>query len=309
MDWLIPEVHQAPAGISWLALTRRESTPGLVDAVVAELGGFGESENRDPRRRDVFDATAAAHILRTHRPNLLLLHLVHTDYAQHASGPRSLEARDAYARVDARIGELVAAVDAAGIRERTAFVITGDHGFHRVHSEMRPNVVLRQAGLLRLGPDGRVSGWKAIAHRAAIRLADPADAETAARVRALFADLAGGRYRGLLRLVEREELLAREADDQALLYLEPVEGYSVSESLEGEAFVGASTSRGTHGSLPELEGMHTGLLLSGAGVRRGVTAPLARMVDVAPTVARLLGFELPEAEGVPMVGLLDTGGH
>lgn len=34
--------------------------------------------------------------------------------------------------------------------------------------------------------------------------------------------------------------------------------------------------------------------------------PAARQIDIAPTIARLLGFPLPSADGVPMVGLVDT---
>jgi hypothetical protein len=50
--------------------------------------------------------------------------------------------------------------------------------------------------------------------------------------------------------------------------------------------------------------MRTGLILAGAGVRRGVPLPLVRQVDLAPTMARLLGFEMPDADGVALVGVL-----
>ena len=52
--------------------------------------------------------------------------------------------------------------------------------------------------------------------------------------------------------------------------------------------------------------MHTGLVISGAGVLQGLAMPIARQIDIAPTVARLLGFEMKGAEGVPMVGILQT---
>ena len=50
--------------------------------------------------------------------------------------------------------------------------------------------------------------------------------------------------------------------------------------------------------------MHTGLILAGAGITRGIGMPLARQIDIAPTVARLLGLTLPHAEGVAMVGVI-----
>ena len=69
-------------------------------------------------------------------------------------------------------------------------------------------------------------------------------------------------------------------------------------------FLVASTRHGDHGYLPDSPAMHTGLIAAGAGIAQGLAIPRARQIDIAPTVARLLGFELPQAEGVPMVGML-----
>jgi len=306
IDQLIPETHQAPPNSTWLDLARRESTPGLVDAVVARLGGFGPNDNRDPVERDRFAATAAAHILETHRPNLLLVHLVETDYAQHAAGPGTETALAAVARVDARIGEIIRAIEQAGIAGRTAVVVTGDHGFYRVHSAFQPNVVLREAGLLEVDQAGRVVRWRAIAHRSAIRIADPSDAALARRVEGLFEELAEGRYRGLFRVVGREQIASLGGDPDVLLILEPVEGYTTAAGFDGGFLVPAGRG-GDHGYLPTMPAMYTGLILAGAGIRRGTTIPLARQVDIAPTIARLLGFELRGVDGVPMVGVLDEG--
>jgi hypothetical protein len=50
--------------------------------------------------------------------------------------------------------------------------------------------------------------------------------------------------------------------------------------------------------------MRTGLIAAGAGIRPGVPLPLVRQIDIAPTVARLLGFTMPDADGVALVGVL-----
>src|SRR5690606_21717668 len=49
---LYPESNQAPRDMTWLARARADSTPGLIDAVVESLGGFGENANRNPVQRD-----------------------------------------------------------------------------------------------------------------------------------------------------------------------------------------------------------------------------------------------------------------
>lgn len=303
IDYLLPETNQAPQQTTWLDLMRQQSTPGLVDAVVERLGGFEPNANRDYKERDRFSTAAAAVIIERYRPNLLLVHLVESDTAQHQHGPNSPEAIDALARVDASVGAIVRSLETAGIARDTAIVITGDHGFYRVHSAFQPNVALREAGLIKTDEAGRITQWQAMAHRSAIRLKDPADAATAARVEQLFRGLADGRYRGLFRVVDRAEIASRGGDPDALLFLEPSEGYTTAAGTTGE-FLVASPRHGDHGYTPDAPAMHTGLILAGAGIVEGIAMPIARQIDIAPTVARLLGLELPHAEGVAMVGVI-----
>ena len=305
IDILYPETHQNPPDTSWLELARRESTPGLIDAVVAEMGGFGERDNLDPVKRDQFATAVATHIITNHQPNFLAIHLVQTDYAQHATGKHTIESLHAFSRVDGHIGEIIRAVSAAGLLERTTFVVTGDHGFYRVHSEFQPNVVLRRAGLLSTDEAGTINKWQAVAHRASIRIADAADSALAQRVERLFRELADGQYRGLLEVIGRKQLDQLGADPEALLYLEPAEGFAISQGFVEDSFLVGTQRRGSHGYLPTRPAMHTGLVLSGSGIQQGVAFPIARQVDIAPTIARLLGFEMANTEGTAMAGALE----
>lgn len=304
MRTLYPESNQAPRDMTWLERARQESSPGLVDAVVKELGGFGPRDNLDPVKRDRFATTMATHIIRTVKPNLIVIHLMQTDEAQHDHGPRSPEARVAFANQDRHLAEIVRAVDEAGIRARTTFVITGDHGFYKVHSMFQPNVVLRSMGLLSTDARGAVTAWKAQTHGFAIKLKDRNDAATAEAITRRFASLAEGQYKGLFRVVTRPEMDTLGADPDALLALEPAEGYTVQTSVDGDAFLAPTTRRGQHGYLPSNPQLRTGLILAGAGIRPGLELPFVRQIDLAPTVARLLGFDMKDVDGVPMSGVL-----
>lgn len=306
MDVLYPESNQAPQDSTWLVRARKDSTPGLVDAVVNDLGGFGERDNLDPIKRDRFAAAVATRIIRTEKPNLMVVHLMETDSAQHANGPGSPQARAAFERVDAHIGAIVQATEEAGIRSRTAFVITGDHGFSRVHALFQPNVILREAGLLKTDENGAVIEWQAVLHGMAVRVRNPAAPSLAERVINLFEKLERTRYKGLFRMVRRAELDERGAYPEALFFFEPAEGYYLSDGFAQNSFLIGTTRRGAHGFLPTEPRMFTGLIVSGAGVRAGVPLPSVRQIDIAPTVARLLGFEMPDADGVPLLGMIDT---
>lgn len=304
IDFLIPEGQPAGTKPAWAEAARRMSTPGLVDEVLAVTAGENPAGSGDMPGRDRFFAAAAAHLIKTREPDLLLLHLVQGDAAQHAHGRGSAEARRAFETLDGHVGEIVRAIDEAGLRGETLIVVTGDHGFRRVHSAFQPNVALRQAGLLKTDAQDRIVEWQAAAHKSAIKLKDPADAATAERVSALFRGLADGPWRGVLRVLDRDELRALGGDADALLALEPIDGYAFDDGFKQDAFLVASATRGQHGYLPGDPVMRTGFLANGAGIRAGLRLPLVRMIDIGPTLARALGLALPQAEGQPMPGLL-----
>ena len=64
----------------------------------------------------------------TERPSFLTLYFSDVDSAGHSRGPDSDEVRDAVARVDRSIGELVAGVEAIGLGDRVHYVVVSDHG-------------------------------------------------------------------------------------------------------------------------------------------------------------------------------------
>lgn len=304
IDVRFPESNQAPPDSTWLARARHDSTPGLVDAVAKQLAPYGENDNRNAVQRDRFTAAMAAHIIRTEKPNLLMIHLMETDTAQHADGPGSPAARTAIQHIDAHVGAILAAADEAGIRERTAVIVTGDHGFSRVHTLIQPNVILRQHGWLTTNERGRVATWQVASHASAIRLKDPADKALAAKVEQAFRDAAAVTYQGIFRVVSRAELDDLGAYPDAAFFIEPAEGYYVTDGVQDDAVLVGATRFGAHGFLPTETRMHTGFIAAGAGLRRGVPLPLLRQIDVAPTIARLLGFTMPGVDGVPIVGVL-----
>jgi len=49
--------------------------------------------------------------------------------------------------------------------------------------------------------------------------------------------------------------------------------------------------------------METGFIAYGAGIRAGWVLPVTNTIDVAPTIAAILGLQLPQAEGKPIVGI------
>ncbi|HWL14368.1 MAG TPA: hypothetical protein VNR00_02110, partial [Opitutus sp.] len=80
--------------------------------------------------------------------------------------------------------------------------------------------------------------------------------------------------------------------------LYPKEGYAFRDTVTGEDETGPAINYGgTHGakaSDPDLDGIFVAF---GKGIQPGTTIPRIRNVDVAPTVARLLGVTMPDVDG------------
>src|SRR6185295_12021322 len=78
------------------------------------------------QRRDQIWTDAAIHILREHKPNLLLFHLLSLDATHHTYGPRSLAGMGAMAFLDSCVARLLEGIRASGRMDRTTVIIVSD---------------------------------------------------------------------------------------------------------------------------------------------------------------------------------------
>jgi hypothetical protein len=79
------------------------------------------------------------------------------------------------------------------------------------------------------------------------------------------------------------------------LYFDLAPGLYPSAGLRDEVVSAARNARGSgeHGYDPERRAMHAIFYLAGPGVAAGARLPAIRHIDVAPTLARLLGLPAP----------------
>jgi predicted AlkP superfamily pyrophosphatase or phosphodiesterase len=73
-------------------------------------------------------AAAAAQLIASHRPNVLLVHFGETDRAGHSIGWGTPEQIATIEKADAAVGVVVRAVETAGLLDSTVFIISADHG-------------------------------------------------------------------------------------------------------------------------------------------------------------------------------------
>ncbi len=247
---------------------------------------------------------AACAIIGNRMPRFLALHLNNVDSSHHRYGPKSSPGYTAAALNDANVGRVLHALDAAGVRDHTAVFIVADHGFIATPKTIRPNAILRREGLLAV-KDGRIVSGRVLAvaegGTAMVYLTDPSTApQDHDAVLRLFKDA-----EGIAAVVEPKDYaryhLPQPADNRAMgdLVLAAREGYSFSLEATGDDLVVANPNptAGAHGFLSTEPKMNAIFVAAGAGVKAGTKVPTIDNIDVAPTIARLLGVSLENAAG------------
>jgi predicted AlkP superfamily pyrophosphatase or phosphodiesterase len=309
IDWDVPEFWTSPLGRD-LDVMRKYSPTGLVDAIEARIGPATAERRKDGAQWDAFLAGSAAHIIREHKPNLMLVHFIEADKAQHQGGRAGTKLPAVLRRIDGHVYDLVEATKKAGIDERTTFLVLGDHGFADVKKSIAPNWLLAREGFITLAGE-RVVDWKAMVENtggsAGVYLKDPTDAATTMRLRMLLersAVTAAGKR--LYRLIDKERLTKLGGPRGAAFYLEAEPGYMFSSAHNGDGLVRPAPIKGNHGFLPTNPDMRTGFIAAGRGVKKGVTLDSMRLADVAPTVARLLGLRLADTDGRALDEILEV---
>ena len=201
---------------------------------------------------------------------------------------------------------------AQGLYEQTTFVFCSDHGQVDIDMSVNANKLLIENGLLTVDEEGNMTDWEAYVQSSAVSahvyLKDPTNEALAEKVYRLLDE-----NRDLLYI---EHIFTREQvkktyrlDGNFTFVLEAKEGSSFGFDIMADyqnpiMNDDYRVSRGTHGHIPS-KGEQPCLILSGPGVLPGKELSVAKVVDIAPTCAAILGFDMSEADGRVLYEILE----
>jgi predicted AlkP superfamily pyrophosphatase or phosphodiesterase len=112
----------------------REQKPGCTLAVFHDWDGFGRLVERpmvdvvEHQPGPTNTIRRAVEFLQSRKPVLTFIQLDHVDHAGHESGHGTAEYYAAVAVADKLIGEVIAAIEEAGLKRDTLLLVTADHG-------------------------------------------------------------------------------------------------------------------------------------------------------------------------------------
>ncbi len=241
---------------------------------------------------------AAAEVIRRHRPNLLAIHFLQTDHAQHRFGPAHPITQAAFHLVDNSIGRIMKATVEAGIANETTFIICADHGFSGAEYQLNIAAYVAEAGLrdkVRLYATGSGMFIR--------QLPSFVSGQDQPKLEKMFTRLQEDPH--IIHIYKSSEFpklgLPRFEDSSRVrgqfLILSDIDTY-LADSPNGETSLKHLEHPAFgHGSLPQYGRMYPMLVLSGTGVKQGIRIGHVHNVDVAPTICRLLGLPAMQVEG------------
>jgi arylsulfatase A-like enzyme len=273
---------------------------------------------------DWLNTVLTDYVLPEMEPDVAIMWMCEPDASQHAAGLGAEATLEAIRGNDARLGRLLAAVEACGVP--TTVIVASDHGHSTVVGMVRTAESLREAGFAEALDRGQI-----LLGEQAIHVEDGPGAEglrdaigewlaTQAWVGALLDWREGGAAPGALApgavwgdrarpgLVHAPTFTYSHAwTEEPNVHGAPgsaYAGFTASMAdfarLQGP-IVGLNRLTATHGTLSPRD-QRTVLVLGGAGIRPGLPEHPAGVIDLAPTILALLGLPaLPDADGRALV--------
>lgn len=304
IDYLIDEYWPEPGDTDIREVFKRAgSSEEVLDIIEGQLQGCVIRTHPDT---DDFIIRCAKEFILKYQPDLLMLHPANIDTYRHEGGVYHERIRDGIEETDRYIGEIMAAVEEAGLLDCTNLVLTSDHGQIDIKRTVSPNVLLAEAGLIDLDEMGKLKDWRAYClpggSSSLVYLKDSNDKEAYDRAwEVLSAASKEGTY-GIEKVYTEAEAKKKEhlgGDFAFVLETDGVTGFRdfvVGPAVSTIGVDGYRYDVATHGHLPD-KGPQPIFLAKGPAFRENVTIETANLIDEAPTYAKVLGVDLRDADG------------
>ncbi|MEG2290487.1 MAG: ectonucleotide pyrophosphatase/phosphodiesterase [Clostridium sp.] len=254
---------------------------------------------------DNFAVASAVETITNYKPNLLLLHLLDLDSQRHGYGTNSKEATAALTRHDKRIGEIISALKDANIYENTSIVILSDHGFQDFDKSITLNTLFKNQNFITTDKKGTITNWdvyiKSCDGSACVYIKDSQNEKLKAKVKNILVALMMDSSNGIEKIYENSEIIALGGDPNATFMLEALDGFAFSDKITKTLVSPIENSNGssigTHGYHPNKPDIDTLFIGCGPGFKSNVNLPHMNLIDIAPTLARVLELNFPTCDG------------
>ena len=286
-------------------LVRALSTPGLVAELEAQRReGYADGKD-ETLPADKLRAGFAQSLIRHHQPGFLTVYLTALDHQQHLTGPGSPEAHQTLEAIDTMVGEIITIE--RQFHPDAVVAVVSDHGFASVDTAINLYRPFIDAGLVTIDAAGKISGWQATPWATggsfAIVLAHPDDGAVRTKVGILLAKLATDPAAHIAQVIAEPAIAAAGGNPRAAFYINLKIGALATPFLGGglPMVLPPVSYKGMHGYFPAAPEMRSTFLIAGPGIAKARDLGEIDMRAIAPTLAKVMGAALPNAEKPPLM--------
>lgn len=261
-------------------------------------------------RFDGFLMGCTCSLIRNEQPDVILVHNCILDTYRHSRGVFGELVTRGLDRTDEWLGDVIAAMEDAGVYEDTNFIILSDHGQREYTRTVHINKLLVEGGFIDVAPNGTVYDWQAYSQTngksTTIHLRDKDNKILYERVYNYLLQLQKNPEYGIERIYTMDELAEKYGQGGPFAFMmETDEETYFGNNLTGELIVNnpEGVRKACHGYEPE-KGAKPVFLAHGPAFKNGAVLESAKMVDIAPTLAAVLGQTMPQADGRVLTELL-----
>ena len=288
------------------------ATKNLMDQYFWKYGRYIKGKDRS---LDLLTMALAPDIIRDYgQADVMLIKMCDLDTARHIHGVYHELVTEQLRKHDEEFGVILESVKRYGDFENTNFIILGDHGQTDVSHVLNFNILLKQNGFIILDEEGNIVDYTAYCHSvglsAWIQLKNPKSEEDKKRVYDFLLSVKKDPQYGLGYVYTKEESEALYGLTGPFDFvIEGEKAISFGNTLKGEDVFAPTVvgdykiSKASHGCLPFKE-EHTLFIGSGPSFKKGVVVERSSMVNEAPTMAKILGFEMKDIDGTSIDDLL-----
>ncbi len=310
IEWNIPEIMVTRRFQNQVTSCLANGTPGYLLTLNKKFGHMRKGITQPAL--DDFLMASVEYTLNKYDPDLCLIHFTDVDTNRHNYGVEGPEITAALKRNDDRLGQLLKwlkiepgqTTDSDG--REVSFIVLGDHCQIEAHTITYLNKLFADWGLLTVR-NGKITDYAAITKSCDgsaylyVNEAYAGDEEFIGLLTDLLNEIKNLPALGVEEIYTGEEARKMGADENCFAMLEAKRGFyfldgvrilteSVEDTKDHKMFA-------IHGCSPEKEENLTFFAGFGAGIRKGSRAESMHLWDEGPTIAKLMGVSLPDADG------------
>ena len=239
---------------------------------------------------DEFAKRCTVDAIKRHSPDLVMVHLVAMDAAKHHYGVESQMVDKTIKVLDRMIGEIM---EACG--DEYTIVIFSDHGQFTIEKDVHINAFLQQHGLLSFKNKTYDAYVECMGGSGAMRAKDEKSLQKAIELIDENKDMLG-----IEEIYKRDMLDKLHVGKDIECMVEAKTGYHLKEGYSDKIIRDLKEENrvhATHGYSPMKDDYRCVFFAMGEGIEHGKEIGEMEVVDIAPTIARIMGIDNYDCDG------------